>query len=161
MATQTIQLPSEWIRLYQSSPPVNVKKMADDLGLRVLEFSEMPTEASGKLYPDSLSRAGWSIGVNAKESYTRKRFTIAHEIAHFLLHRNSIRGTIFDDTLYRSSLMSGAQETEANKFAADILMPYHLLEQMAQRGVVSVDELASKFGVSTQAMSIRLGIPLP
>lgn len=161
MATQTIPMPSEWIRRYQSNPPINVKKMAEDLGLKVLEFSEMPVDASGKLYPDSSSPSGWSIGVNARDTFTRKRFTIAHEIAHFLLHRNSIRGAILDDTLYRSTLMSSAQETEANKFAADILMPYGLLEQFVERGVMSVDELAQKFGVSSQAMSIRLGIPLP
>jgi len=161
MAVQTVSEPSEWIRSYQSSPPVDVKKMAEDLGLKIFDFDQMPMGASGKLYPDQKSAAGWSIGVNVSDTYTRKRFTIAHEIAHFLLHSKDIRGGVIDDPLYRSEYLSGAQETQANKFAADILMPYALLQQMAQKGIVQIDELARRFGVSTQAMSIRLGIPLP
>jgi Zn-dependent peptidase ImmA (M78 family) len=153
--------PSEWIRAYQENPPVDVKKIAEDLGLSIWELEDMPPGASGKLFPDGRSRSGWSIGVNRNESYTRKRFTIAHEISHFLLHRNDIRDGVLDDTLYRSEHLSGAQETEANKFAADILMPYGLLQRMAQGPGGNIDDLARKFGVSAQAMSIRLGIPLP
>ena len=161
MATQAQARPSDWIRNYQAMPPVDVKKIAEDLGLRIFIFDRMPMGASGNLYPDAGSKSGWSIGVNASDSLTRKRFTIAHEIAHFLLHRQDIGGGVVDDPLYRSEHLSGWQETEANKFAADILMPYDLIEQFANRGIRNVDELAKKFGVSTQAMNIRLGIPLP
>jgi Zn-dependent peptidase ImmA (M78 family) len=159
-ATMTAK-PSDWIRAYQLRPPVDVKEMAKDLGVNIYELANMPSGASGKLFPDRRSPAGFSIGVNANDSYTRKRFTIAHELAHFLLHRNDIHDGVLDDTLYRSEHLSGAQETEANKFAADILMPYDLLQSMAQRGITKVEDLAHKFGVSAQAMSIRLGIPLP
>lgn len=153
--------PHDWIRPYQIAPPVDIKKMAQDLGLSIYELSNMGTGMSGKLYQDRRSPSGFSIGVNAADSYTRKRFTIAHEIAHFMLHRDDILDGVVDDAFYRSEHLSGAQETEANKFAADILMPYHLVQAMAKRGVVNVDALAGKFGVSSQAMSIRLGIPLP
>lgn len=152
---------SDWIRPYQISAPVDVKQMAKDLGLAIYDLTNMGAGMSGKLYPDRRSPSGFSIGVNANDSYTRKRFSIAHEIAHYLLHRPDIQDGILDDTFYRSEHLSSAQETEANKFAADILMPYHLVQSMAQRGIVNVDDLARKFGVSTQAMSIRLGIPLP
>lgn len=151
--------PSEWIRAYQDSPPVNVHKMANDLGLRIWEFSDMSEGMSGKLYRDRKSPSGWSIGVNANSSPTRKRFTIAHEIGHFLLHKDYLGEGVLDDTFYRSEHLSGAQETEANKFAADILMPFHLLQTAARAG--GLETLAQKFGVSQQAMSIRLGIPLP
>lgn len=50
-----------------------------------------------------------------------KRFTIAHEIAHLLLHRPILREGVTDDVLYRSPHLGGTQETEANKMAADIL----------------------------------------
>lgn len=161
MATQVQIRPNDLIRRYQGAPPVDVKKMAEDLGLRVFNFDVMPRGASGKLYPDPSSDAGWSIGVNASDSPTRKRFTIAHEIAHFLLHRQDIRGGVIDDPLYRSEHLSGGQEAEANRFAADILMPYGLLEEFASRGITNIERLARAFGVSTQAMKIRLGIPLP
>lgn len=156
----TISKATEWISAFQSRAPVDVKQIAERLGLQIYELDDMPPGASGKLYPDPNSRAGFSIGVNKADSYTRKRFTIAHEIAHFILHRNDVAHGVLDDTLYRSEHLSGAQETEANKFAADILMPLPLLRSIAQH-LRSVEELAKLFGVSTQAMSIRLGIPLP
>jgi Zn-dependent peptidase ImmA (M78 family) len=155
----TITSPSEWIRAYQTHPPINVHRMADDLGIRISELPALPVGTSGKLFRDSRSRAGWSIAVNQADSPTRKRFTIAHEIAHYLLHRNDIRDGVVDDVLYRSQHLSGSQETEANRFAADILMPYDLLQSYAR--IYDVDNLAKKFEVSAQAMSIRLGIPLP
>lgn len=152
--------PSLWISRFQSRAPVDVKQIAATLGLQIFELDNMPPGASGKLYPDPSSQSGFSIGVNKADSFTRKRFTIAHEIAHFLLHRNEVSYGVLDDTLYRSEHLSGEQETEANKFAADILMPLPLLRSMAQR-LRNVEELAKLFGVSVQAMSIRLGIPLP
>ena len=152
--------PSEWIRAYQDAPPIDVHTMATDLGLRVWEFSDMSDTMSGKLYRDETSPKGWSIGVNTNSSSTRKRFTIAHEIAHFLLHKDYLGDGVFDDTFYRSEHLSGGQETEANRFAADILMPYHLIQGVASR-TPGIEELANRFGVSKQAMSIRLGIPLP
>ncbi len=152
---------SDWIRPYQISAPVDVKQMAKDLGLNIYESTNMGTGMSGKLYPDRRSPAGFSIGVNSGDSYTRKRFSIAHEIAHYLLHRSLIQDGILDDTFYRSEHLSSTEETEANRFAADILMPYSLIQVLAQRGITNVADLANKFGVSTQAMSIRLGIPLP
>jgi Zn-dependent peptidase ImmA (M78 family) len=160
MSPKTINDPKEWIRSFQLSPPVDVKRMADELGIKIWELETMPTGASGKLFPDRRSAAGWSIGVNKSEPNTRKRFTIAHEMAHFLLHKGELRSGVLDDTLYRSEHLSGAQETEANKFAADILMPFHLLNRFAGN-VGSLDELAKKFEVSRQALSVRLGIPLP
>ena len=160
MPAKTIANPSDWIRDYQLRAPVDVKRMASDLGIAILELDDMPVGASGKLFQDRKSRSGWSIGVNKSDSFTRKRFTIAHELSHFLLHRNYITNGVIDDVLYRSEHLSGAQETEANKFAANILMPYGLLQSVASRAV-NVDELARTFGVSPQAMSIRLGIPLP
>jgi Zn-dependent peptidase ImmA (M78 family) len=160
MPPKTIANPGEWIRNYQLRAPVDVKRIADDLGIAVLELDTMPVGASGKLFQDKKSSSGWSIGVNKSDTSTRKRFTIAHELSHFLLHRNYISNGVLDDVLYRSEHLSGAQETEANKFAADILMPYTLLQAAASRAI-NVDDLARTFGVSPQAMSIRLGIPLP
>lgn len=65
---------------------------------------------------------------------------------------------ILDDALYRSGL-SSVPEAEANRFAADILMPCHLVSREMRAGADSVEELTKRFGVSPCAMSIRLGVP--
>jgi len=86
---------------------------------------------------------------------------VAHEIAHYLLHRDQIGQGITDDALYRSSL-SDSREAEANRLAADILMPRGAIATaVAKIGAVERDELVAKmadeFGVSEIAMRIRLG----
>jgi Zn-dependent peptidase ImmA (M78 family) len=151
----------KYIRTFQQSAPVDVGAIASDLGVKVWEIPDMPENISGKLFPDSKhgGSAGYSIGVNPRESYVRKRFTVAHEIAHFLLHRDQIRNGIQEDTFYRGGL-STQEEVEANKMAADILMPYHLIRQLSGQGIREIKELAKRFEVSEVAMKIRLNIPV-
>ena len=102
--------------------------------------------------------SGYAIFTNANHPRTRRRFTIAHEIAHFVLHRVLIGDGIQHDALYRSSL-SDPIEREANRKAADILMPWHLVDQAILDGLDTVDDLAAAFEVSRSAMSIRLEVP--
>jgi IrrE N-terminal-like domain len=150
-----------FVRRFQSRPPIDVKAIADDLGIRVWEMHNLLPNISGKLFPDPRNggSSGYSIGVNAAESFVRKRFTIAHELAHFLLHREQVVNGITEDVYYRGGL-STRDETEANYLAADILMPMHLINQLQAQGVRDVDEIARMFQVSSIAMKIRLGIPV-
>ena len=85
----------------------------------------------------------------------RKRFTIAHEIAHFILHSDQlVRGDI-EETLYRGGL-SDRLETEANKLAADILMPLSLIEKLIGEGALHRGASGRSRGLKT-AIGIRLG----
>lgn len=147
---------------YQQAAPVEVVKIAEALGMRVWELQNLPATVSGKLFKDPINGgpSQYSIGVNAVESFTRKRFTVAHEIAHFILHRNRITTELVDDTMYRSSLVSSAEEVQANRLAADIIMPFQLIQKMMNAGMTDVDVLAAAFQVSGTAMRIRLGIPV-
>lgn len=105
------------------------------------------------------------IGYNRLQSENRQRFTVAHEFGHYFLHSKS--DTIFinhnNKTLYRdfeSSTGEVQKEREANAFAAAILMPEELIKKAIKKstttGIGLIDELAKKFKVSSQAMSIRL-----
>jgi IrrE N-terminal-like domain len=146
------------IQRFQQFVPVDVTGLAEALGLNVWEDDDLPKGISGKLFKDSDhgGTAGYSIVVRASDAYVRRRFTVAHEIAHFLLHRNLIGNSITDDELYRSDL-SNAQEAEANRLAADILMPASLLASNIKRYGADPGVLAPLFEVSETAMRIRLG----
>jgi Zn-dependent peptidase ImmA (M78 family) len=65
---------------------------------------------------------------------------------------------IEDNYLLRSEGMTNRQEVEANKFAADLLMPMDQIEKAMSRGIVTPEDLAAEFDVSKVAMSIRLGL---
>ena len=159
----TIIAASPWntiIREYQDRAPVDVVRMAEN-GFRLKVWEQvLPPEISGKIKRDPKfgGDAQYSIIVNKSESKNRKRFTVAHEVAHYLLHRGLIGDELTDDPLYRSGL-STLQEVQANKLAADILMPFALIEREMRDGIRSISELARRFQVSEQAMSIRLGVP--
>lgn len=142
---------------HQRSAPVKVGALAADLGLTVLR-SDLPLGISGMLSRDPDDRQKWIVRVNRHEHKHRQRFTIAHEIAHFLLHRDEIQDGIADDSFYRSGL-SERREWEANRLAADILMPWDLVRTLASAGNLTASDLASALEVSEAAMNIRLGNP--
>jgi hypothetical protein len=152
----------EVISRFQNEAPVNVTGIAEALGLTVWESdTELPEGVSGKLFKDPFSGGaeGFSIIVRASDPYVRRRFTVAHEIAHFVLHRNQVGDSLADDELYRSGL-STQQEAQANRFAADILMPRSLISRYVSAYGPNPAALAPLFKVSEAAMCIRLGAPL-
>ena len=157
-----ILTPGQVIAKYQETAPVDVIAIAKELGLNVWRMHSLPPSISGKIFRDSLNggASGFSIAVNASEGPLRQRFTIAHEIAHFILHRAQLEaGDLIDDTMYRSGL-STAEEVAANRLAAQILMPMELIQTLISQGVNEVPSLAARFQVSQAAMKIRLGIPV-
>jgi Zn-dependent peptidase ImmA (M78 family) len=99
-----------------------------------------------------LGQQQYNIVIRAQDPVVRKRFTVAHETAHFLLHRGLFATELVDDALYRSGL-STPVEAQANALAADLLMPWHLLMPVIDK---PISELASTFQVSEQAVKIRL-----
>lgn len=146
------------IRHFQETIPVRLSSLAHKLGLKVVA-STLPPGISGEIRP---SPSGFTISVNRHDSSKRQRFTVAHEIAHYLLHRDQIGKGITDDALYRSSL-SDWREAEANRLAADIILPREALElrMHSTQGIGEaelVSELATQFNVSDVAMKIRLGL---
>ena len=147
------------IRTHQEAAPVSVHTIARELGIRVYLVRKWPKVISGQILQDRQrgGSSGYAIFTNANHPRTRRRFTIAHEIAHFVLHRFLIGDGIQHDALYRSGL-SDQIEREANRMAADILMPWRLVDEVID-GLDTVDELANVFEVSRSAMSIRLEVP--
>lgn len=145
----------EILRRHQQHPPVQLGALAHELGVRIL-VSSLPHKVSGTLTKEANDQ--WTIRVNRDESKTRQRFTIAHEIAHFILHRDEIGNGISDDVFYRSGL-SDRREREANRLAAEILMPWTLINKAVDEGVNTPEDLAKSFQVSEAAMKVRLGMP--
>tara|TARA_R100000789_G_scaffold29427_2_gene33001 strand:+ start:1161 stop:1643 length:483 start_codon:yes stop_codon:yes gene_type:complete len=148
------------IQRHQAAAPVQTVALAADLGLKVWHVPNWPDDLSGKIVKSAEQggSSGYAVYVNKEHHINRRRFTTAHEIAHFILHRQFIGDGIVDDGLYRSRL-SNSMEVQANKMAADILMPRHLLNQHISNGVNSVSDLARIFQVSESAMSFRVGSP--
>lgn len=151
--------PIEIIRSHQIAAPVPVLDIARDFGLRVYP-GEWADGTSGCIRRDRRrgGKSGFAIFTNKNHGPLRRRFTIAHEISHFVLHRNKIGQQIVDNRLYQSRV-DGTLEVQANEFAAFVLMPWDLVVREVKRGADSVEALARRFVVSKSAMSIRLRFP--
>ncbi|QMV42666.1 ImmA/IrrE family metallo-endopeptidase [Cohnella cholangitidis] len=154
-----------------TEPHVPIRNIAKELGISVIDEDFSDSDISGMLFRDEEENIN-IIGVNSSHSKNRQRFTIAHEVGHFLLHKGET--THFDRGAfrvnYRNSLSSTAtnkEEIEANTFAAAILMPEHFIipaiEQKLSDGldisddINEIGEIAELFRVSPQALYIRLG----
>lgn len=147
---------------HQVSAPVQTVPLANALGLKVWHVPDWEDHISGMILKSSPTEqggpSGYAIYVNQTHHKNRRRFTTAHEIAHFVLHENLIGDGITDDGLYRSRLSSPI-ESQANNYAAEILMPTHLINKALAQGKESISDLADHFEVSKSSMSIRMGVP--
>ena len=149
---------------YQKSCPVDVFSLIEQIGIRLgirLIDVDWNDEISGAI--EKNPKGGYCISVNVNHPEVRRRFTAAHELGHYFLHREAIDQVgLADDRLYRSvdfksyqnHLIGVKQEAQANRFAASILMPWRIVEKMKKEGV-SVAEMAEKLKVSKAAMKIR------
>jgi Zn-dependent peptidase ImmA (M78 family) len=145
-------------------PPVPVDEIAQNERITIARSSADASE-SGFLLRDGDVVI---IGLNSRNTRRRQRFTIAHELGHWLLHEG--RPIIVDHAVrinkrdQVSSAATDQEEIDANAFAAALLMPQEQVHASVQRelrmGVPSRDELtqklANEFDVSHEAMSIRL-----
>ena len=154
-----------------STLPVPIEDIADThLGLLVRDVEDLssapgappltPAQAlSGLLLP-----ARGEIWVNASESRQwppRRRFTIAHEIAHWQLHRDHgagvyCRATAVDAGMRTTPAALPPMEDEANRFAAALLMPAGLIQEHYVRCERDFFRLCDTFGASGAAMGRRL-----
>src|SRR5215211_1610572 len=126
--------------------PVPVESIAEDLlALSVEVRARLPV--SGMLLP-----AERRILVRSDEPEPRRRFTIAHELGHWICQ--CLEGEM--KPVYCRAEEIGvdpeakALEREANIFAANLLMPESSLREVEQ------DEASALFGVSDEAMAWRL-----
>jgi Zn-dependent peptidase ImmA (M78 family) len=146
------------------SAPIPVEQLAKDAGA-MIRYEPFAGELSGMVHR---SPTGVTIGVNSMHALTRRRFTVAHELGHLLLHRNE--DLHVDERFpigFRSELSSkavDAAEIEANQFAAELLMPERFVKAdvAALPGDLDIESaisrLAQRYEVSEQAMTIRLSV---
>lgn len=134
---------------------VSTVQLAESFGITVWR-TRMPLGISGAIRRES--DGSYAIFANEKDPLARRRFTYAHELAHYFLHREDIGDGVNENMLFRSHL-SNDQEIEANKIAAEILMPRKMLNELVEEKKLEIPQLTEIFGVDRPTMLLRLGIP--
>lgn len=134
------------------NPPINTVDIAEKLGIEVNQ-QEMPK--GYEFVSCYMDFEDPEIVVNAKQSPQRKRFVIAHEIAHFILHQEDYEK---DPKWYQVQAIddlpeegSSHFETEANAFAAILIAPEEVLQEVSnapaavQETILGMPEQALKY----------------
>ncbi len=157
--------------------PVPVDDIVDScFGLHVVEVDDMTAapgcpqleadqSLSGLLLVDE--RQIWCNAAEAQQWPGRKRFTMAHELGHWVMHKpgqQSLfcrRGVITPDEADHDKLRAKRpplppEEDEANAFAAELCIPAALLKHHYRETTRDFEELCEMFGSSQAAMGRRL-----
>lgn len=134
-------------------PPVDPVRIAREVGVQVVfaQFSPDHDNISG--FFDVGENA---IYVNRNEFPLRQTFTVAHELGHKVLHEEWAKSSDYR-VLLRDQLFSGDDdfhEKEANSFAANLLVPRHMLDRYWRSA--TVEQLSQLFAVSVPVIKNRL-----
>jgi len=136
-----------------TTPPIPALEIAEHSGVDVVftDFNEFSDDVSG--FCDFANK---KIYVNSSDKTQRKNFTIAHELGHWVLHRELFK----DDTNEYKVLPRFTKpdyddplEKEANFFAAELLVPTRLLKPVRW---LPPAKLADLFFVSRTMMEHRV-----
>ena len=133
--------------------PVNLIEIANNNDIEVY-YVHLSEGVSGAIrYNKDIKK--FQILIEKNEPEYRKRFTLAHELAHFFLERNTLLETekIHYDVLYRSNI--GEKERDVDYLAGALLMNADILKKL-YRINPSIRELAKTFNVSDSALTVRL-----
>lgn len=149
-----------------TEPPIPVEAVAHHLGANV-KFSPFEGDDLAGMLIRGDNRI--VIGVNSLHHPNRQRFTIAHECGHLLLHKGEVHvdhNFLVNRRDEESSLAKNPEEIEANRFAAELLMPWAMIQaelasQVDVEDAEVIREFARRYEVSTQAMTYRVANLLP
>jgi predicted transcriptional regulator len=150
----TAEIRRQAARLLQSAgvsrEPVSLRDVVSALNLEVVRRAGEPFSCEAALEPVG---DGHQIVLRGATSQQRRRFTIAHEVGHFVLHPQRLaplRGGDPGNAAWQQ------QEREADQFAAELLMPEELVREAVVRHGPDAVRLADRFEVSRAAMQTRL-----
>lgn len=151
--------------------PVPVQRIAEDFYGLLVQEQELSDAVTDRYVSGLLAADLQRIVVDrleAARSPGRRRFTVAHELGHWVLHeRSSVRSSVSSPRQPAAEPTEGLHpefdwmanyppdELEANQFAAAMLIPKRLIAR-ARASTSDVDELAQRFLVSTWAMERRV-----
>ena len=143
--------------LAQIAPPINVFLIAEQLGI-YLKPTFLDKAAAIVNRPNESRQCPPWILVSSTQPIDRQRYSIAHEIAHLLLHEEEL--LVHHPHYYRRHF--DRREIDAESFAAELLMPHDLIKQSVGQWKINkpleeaVFLLSYLYQVSFTAMSKRV-----
>lgn len=134
------------------SLPIDPYLIAERLGIQVL-LERLDPDTAGFIIREHGGPT--SVYLNAFDAAVRQRFTLAHELGHFVQHRDDPDIGFVDRRNEVASSGTDSSEIWANQFAAELLMPASVISKWWAEGK-SADHIRSRLGVSSAALTYRM-----
>jgi Zn-dependent peptidase ImmA (M78 family) len=140
-----------------TEPPVDLRPIVEKVGLEYQEVDYFPEDVDAMIVP----MEGRVVAVvNMNQSANRRRFSLAHELCHHLLHQDR---TVLNDRVNIDSPPGDTDEfsskdpyeAEADIFAGELLVPLPMLKRHFKSGMTAAD-IARIFAVSEHVASIAI-----
>lgn len=162
MTGKAKQAAAEALKSFGDKVPLDIHALVAQHGIEV-QARKMERSIPGMMV---LTRSGALITINETLPVNQQRFSLAHLFGHLLLHAQSAE--VFVD---RTSPIIGEgadikrqlmQETEANEFANELLMPESVMRDRFGSSrphpydLESLRPLAAQFGINELVLAIRL-----
>jgi len=134
-----------------AKPPIDISRIVKDFWINIEEID----------FPEDVDHISWmldienmTIFVNRNDADTRKAFTVAHELWHYVMHQTELEQNDSYAIVYRKeNIQRDIIEREADEFAGNLLAPRFLLDKYKS---LTSPQLAKLFWVSVQMMEIRM-----
>jgi Zn-dependent peptidase ImmA (M78 family) len=150
--------------------PVNVERLIKSEGITLNKNATKEEIGRGinRYNIGEIKKSGeeYQILILGSDHYYRKRFTMAHELGHYILHKEKIDkfGAITDSEEYKAEGITPEEEAAADAFAAETLMPEEevrkifeeTMKNQSNKEEETIEEMSKMFQVSKPAMKLRL-----
>ncbi|MGH1432578.1 MAG: ImmA/IrrE family metallo-endopeptidase [Neptuniibacter sp.] len=145
----------------QLSGRVPLEEIAEAVGIREIRYHSLDG-IEGALLANPEKTKGIVV-IDDGSRYHRQRFTLGHELGHFLIpkhgHEMSCASADLNANIHKGINSEKRIEAEANQFSAELLMPIHLFTTTPQfrsePSIVAIDQISRYFDVSFQTCANR------
>lgn len=150
--------PEEVIKYYKAvglemDPSVDIRRIIQSNDELTLVFKDL---GQNDAYIKKLSDERFEIAINSNHHPNRQKFSMAHEYAHYLLHRSRIHEMPEGERILHRNGDRNSIEYQANEFAAQLLMPNELVRSAFRAASGNLKGMASLLQVSQEALRYRL-----
>lgn len=133
--------------------PIDPYAIASNLGINV-RTTPLAADTAGFIIKEQ-NEDRPTIYLNSGDGEQRRRFTLSHELGHFVTHRDEPVLAYVDKRDELASKGTDPAERWCNAFAAELLMPEAIVKKYWAEGMSS-EEIRQKFDVSKAAIAVRL-----
>lgn len=98
----------------------------------------------------------WTVYLPKHTGPLQDKFTLAHELGHFILHSLMGKKPLMASRVFRLNQVPDAAEVEADMFALALLMPKRLITSAIKKYGNSPVALSAVFGIHSSLVEIRL-----